>query len=107
MRVDRKGYDQLLYQQHLQRLRDAKSTIDMDTPKAPPAFFSRKMEIEYKRKMDKINRDNRALVSRLINQRSAIDNAHSPQLIDVRKFKQQILDKKWKQSAYYPCNLEL
>ena len=100
MRMDRKGYDQLLYQQHLQRVRDAKSTIDMDTPK--PAFFSRKMEIEYNRKMDKINRENRVLVSRLINQPSTIDNKHNQQLIDVRKFKQQILDKKWKQSAYYP-----
>jgi len=51
--------------------------------------------------MDKINRENRALVSRLINQPSTIDNKHSQQLIDVRKFKQQILDKKWKQWAYY------
>jgi hypothetical protein len=101
MRVDRKGYDRVLYDNHLQRVRDAKSTIDMDSPKPSPTIFSRKLEIEYNQKMDKINRDNRALVSRLINQRSAIDNAHSPQLIDVRKFKQQILDKKWKQWAYY------
>ena len=101
MRVDRKGYDQLLYQQHLHRVRDAKSTIDMDSPKPSPTIFSRKLEIEFNRKMDKINRDNRALVSRLINQPSTIDNKHSPQLIDVRKFKQQILDKKWKQWAYY------
>jgi hypothetical protein len=100
--MDRKGYEKVLYENHLHRLQTVKSTIDMDTPKAPPTFFSRKMEIEYKRKMDKINRDNRALVYRLINQPSTIDNKHSPQLIDVRKFKQQILDKKWKQSAYYP-----
>jgi len=102
MRMDRKGYEKVLYENHLQRLRETKSTIDTDTPKPPPAIFSRKLEIEYKRKMDKINRDNRALVSRLINQPSTIDNKHSPELIDVRKFKQQILDKKWKQSAYYP-----
>ena len=101
MRVDRKGYDKLLYQQHLQRLREIKSAIDMDAPKPPPAIFSRKLEIEYNRKMDKINRDNKLLVSRLINQRSAIDNTPNQQMDDVRKFKQQILDKKWKQCAYY------
>ena len=101
MRVDRKGYDKLLYENHLQRLQKIKSAIDMDSPKPAPAIFSRKMEIEYNRKMDKINRDNRALVSRLTNQRSAIDNTLNAQMDEVRKFKQQILDKKWKQWAYY------
>jgi hypothetical protein len=93
MRVDRTGYDKLLYENHLQRLREIKSTIDMDSPKPAPAIFSRKM--------DKINRDNRALVYRLTNQRSAIDNTLNAQMDEVRKFKQQILDKKWKQWAYY------
>jgi hypothetical protein len=107
MRVDRKGYEKMLYQQHLHRLQNIRSTIDTDAPKPPPAIFSRKLEIEYKRKMEKINRDNRALVARLCNKTPLIDNTHSRQLIDVRKFKQQILDKKWKQWSYYPCNLEL
>jgi len=99
--MDRKGYEKMLYENHLQRLRDVKSRIDMDAPKPPPTIFSKKMEIEYNRKMDKINRDNKRLVSRLINQRSAIDNTLNQQMDDVRKFKQQILDKKWKQWAYY------
>lgn len=99
MRVDRKGYDKLLYENHLQRIREIKSAIDMAKP--APTIFSRKMEIEYKRKMDKINRDNKLLVTRLINQRSAIDNTLNQQMNEVRKFKQQIMDKKWKQWAYY------
>jgi hypothetical protein len=101
MRVDRKGYEKVLYENHLHRLQNIKSTIDMDAPKQAPAIFSRKLEIEYKRKMDKINRDNKLLVSRLINQRSAIDDTLNQQMDEVRKFKQQILDKKWKQWAYY------
>lgn len=102
MRVDRKGYDKLLYENHLQRLREIKSAIDMDTPKPAPAMFSRKLEIEYNRKVDAIHRENIALVTRLCNQSSVIDNKHSRQVLDVQKFKQQLLDKKWKQWAYYP-----
>lgn len=102
MRVDRKGYDKLLYENHLQRLREIKSEIDMDSPKPAPAIFSKKMEIEYNRKVDAIHRENIALVTRLCNQSSVIDNKHSRRLLDVQKFKQQLLDKKWKQWAYYP-----
>ena len=88
-REDRKGYTQKLYEQHLERVRNAKPTIDNGEPKHLP--FSKKWVNEYNRKIDSIKDSNTKLVYRLINKTSHLDNKLDRRMKEVLDFKRQII----------------
>ena len=85
----RKGYSKKLYEQHLERLQNAKPTIDNGEPKHLP--FSKKWENEYNRKIDIINTFNIKFANRLINQQSCIDNRTDRRMKEVQDFKRQMI----------------
>jgi hypothetical protein len=64
IKQDRKGYNKILYEQHLERVKNIKSSIDNSKPSKCP--LSKKWENEYNRKIDHINDSNNKLVHRLI-----------------------------------------
>jgi hypothetical protein len=86
---DRKGYTKRLYEQHLERLKNMKPTVDNREPKHLP--YSKKWENEYNRKIDKINDFNTKLVYRLINKTSCIDNQLDRRMKEVLDFKRQMI----------------
>ena len=88
-RQDRKGYVKLLYEQHLERLKKMKSTIDNTTPPSLPV--SKKWENEYNRKIDTINDSNNKLVNRLVNVRSGVDNKPDKHIQKIQTFKQNMV----------------
>uniref|UniRef100_A0A6C0EQW6 Uncharacterized protein n=1 Tax=viral metagenome TaxID=1070528 RepID=A0A6C0EQW6_9ZZZZ len=88
-RQDRKGYTKRLYEQHLERLKNMKPTVDNREPKHLP--YSKKWENEYNRKIDKINDFNTKLVYRLINKTSRIDNQLDRRMKEVLDFKRQMM----------------
>ena len=89
IRQDRKGYQQLLYEQHMERLQNAKSSIDNSKPPRLP--ISKKWENEYNRKIDKINESNYKLVFRLINVKSCLDNKPDKRMKEVIEFKNKMI----------------
>ena len=88
-RQDRKGYVKRIYEQHLERIHNAKPTVDNREPKHLP--FSKKWENEYNRKIDSINDSNMKLAYRLINQKSFIDNQPDRRMKEVQEFKRQLV----------------
>jgi hypothetical protein len=88
-RQDRKGYTKRLYEQHLERIHNAKPTVDNREPKHLP--YSKKWENEYNRKIDKINDFNTKLAYRLINKTSCIDNQLDRRMKEVLDFKRQMI----------------
>jgi hypothetical protein len=88
-RQDRKGYTKRLYEQHLERLKNIKPTIDNGEPKQMP--FSKKWENEYNRKKDTIHDSNMKLVTRLINKTSHLDNKLDRRTKEVLDFKRQMI----------------
>jgi hypothetical protein len=90
MRNERNLYEQMNYENHRERLKKVKSSIDNSPPANTPTFFSRKWELENNRKIAKINQENKYLVSRLMNQTSVLDNAHDARMKEVREFKKKL-----------------
>jgi len=89
IRQDRKGYKKILYEQHLERLKKMKSTIDNSTPPSLPV--SKKWENDYNRKIDNINCSNNKLVNRLINVTSYLDNKPDKRMKEVIDFKHKMI----------------
>ena len=89
IRQDRKGYQQLLYDQHMERLQNAKSFIGNSKPIR--LHMSKKWETEYNRKIDKINYSNYKLVDRLINVKSCLDNKPDKHMKEVIEFKNKMI----------------
>jgi len=88
-RQDRKGYNKRLYEQHLERLKNIKPTVDNREPKHLP--YSKKWENEYNRNVDAIHDSNMKLVTRLINKTSCIDNKLDRRMKEVSDFKRQMI----------------
>ena len=89
IRQDRKGYQQILYDHHIERLLNAKPSIDNSKPPRLP--ISKKWENEYNRKIDKINNSNYKLVDRLINVNSCLDNKQDRHMKEVIEFKNKMI----------------
>lgn len=92
IRQDRKGYNKILYLQHLERLKKPRSYIDNSKPPKYP--LSKKWENEYNRKIDSINNSNNKLVDRLINVRSCLDNKQNKHMKEVLYFKNKMIKHK-------------
>jgi len=88
-RQDRKGYVKRLYEQHLERLKNIKPTVDNGEPKHLP--YSKKWENEYNRKIDSIKDSNMKLAYRLINKHACIDNQLDRRTKEVLDFKRQMI----------------
>jgi len=101
IRQDRKGYKQILYEQHLERLKNIKSSIDNSKPSQLP--LSKKWENDYNRKIDNINNSNRKLVNRLINVGSYLDNKQDKHMKEVADFKQKMVVHKRKKEMENLC----
>ena len=73
-RPERRGYDAIIYQQHLDRIKSMKPTVDSGPPREHP--FSNKREMEKLRFTSMIEMDNRLMLERLakVVQNKSIDN---------------------------------
>jgi E3 ubiquitin-protein ligase TRIP12 len=73
-RSERRGFEKILYEQHLDRLRSAKGYVDCGPPRAHP--LSNKAEMDKRRKFAAIEFDNKLLLERLaaVVQTKTIDN---------------------------------
>lgn len=74
VRPERRGYAKLNYEQHLERLKNMKSTVECGPPRAHP--FSNKREQDKRREFAAIEFDNKLLLERLakVVQQKTIDN---------------------------------
>lgn len=89
LRPERKGYNLILYQQHIDRVKNAKSSLDTSKPKK--LTFSKKWECQHNRNVDHINNSNYKLVDRLINVTSSLDNKPNKHMKEVIAFKNKMV----------------
>ena len=73
-RSERRGFEKILYDQHLERIRTMKGAIDSGPPRAHP--LGNKAEMDKRRKFAAIEFDNKLLLERLaaVVQTKTIDN---------------------------------
>ena len=73
-RPERRGYESIIYQQHLERIKTMLPTVDAGPPREHP--FSNKREMEKQRYVAVIEMDNRLMLERLakVVQNKTIDN---------------------------------
>jgi hypothetical protein len=73
-RPERRGYEEIVYQQHLDRIKGMKPTVDAGPPREHP--FSNKREMEKLRYTSVIEMENRLMLERLakVVQHKSIDN---------------------------------
>ena len=95
--MNRKGYNKKLYDQHLERLQNMKTTIDNKEPKH--LSFSKKCENTYNRNIDTISYSNILLVNRLINVTSCLDNKLDKHVKEVLQFKNDMIIHKRKMES--------
>jgi len=74
VRPERRGYAKLNYEQHVERLKNMKATVECGPPRAHP--FSNKREQDKRREFASIEFDNKLLLERLakVVQQKTIDN---------------------------------
>lgn len=90
MRVDRNSRDLQLYYQHLDRIKNMKSTIDNSQPKKHP--FTNKFQIEKTIEKKRLENENKIIFNRILksSEKSIIDNKLSAITKRFKIFKQQI-----------------
>lgn len=88
-RPERRGFDQMLYEQHRQRLRKIAPLIDNKKPAEKP--FSDRWEQEKRREFDRIDVDNKFMLERLAKavEKGRIDNKMHKSIDFHRNFKAQ------------------
>lgn len=89
-RSERRGFDKLMYEQHIVRVRSIKGTVDNKPPRSHP--LNNKSDIEKRRKFAAIEEDNRLLLERLANivQRKTLDNVFHEYISMQKVFKAKI-----------------
>ena len=95
VRPERKGYDVIIYQQHVDRLKSMKPSVDAGPPRAHP--LSNKREMDKRREFMNIEFDNKLMLERLakVVQNKSIDNEiHKSVEMHARFKKKLILTKK-------------
>jgi E3 ubiquitin-protein ligase TRIP12 len=95
VRPERKGYDVIIYQQHVDRLKKMKPSVDAGPPRAHP--LSNKREMDKRREFLNIEFDNKLMLERLakVVQNKSIDNEiHKSVEMHARFKKKLILTKK-------------
>lgn len=89
-RPERKGYEEITYQQHRERINTMKPTIDCGPPRAHP--FSNKNEMEKQRFQNVVEMDNRLMLERLakVVQNKSIDNEIHKSVAMHAQFKKKL-----------------
>lgn len=89
-RPERRGYEKILYNQHLERMSTIKHVIDTSAPRPLP--FNNKRERERIRKNNMIDFENRCILERIASviQQSTIDNKLDKHINEYSKFKQRL-----------------
>lgn len=89
-RPERRGYEQVLYKQHIERIASIKPMIDTSAPHQIPVNNRRERERIWKNKI--IEHNNMQLLQRLANtiQKSTIDNTQNKHIQEYSKFKQRL-----------------
>ena len=90
-RPERKLYDKILYEQHLDRIKNILPTIDNKAPRKHP--LSNRKQIEDTQRYKKIEKENSNILLRIAKtiQKSSIDNALSPHIESYRKFQHKLI----------------
>jgi hypothetical protein len=70
--IERKGYQKILYELHLERVKNSKPVIDTGPPTVYP--YGNKWKIGHDIQSKKIEKENKLLADRLINTIGDIDN---------------------------------
>lgn len=92
-RPERSGYKKILYEQHLERLKNSKSVIDVGPPKVFP--YVNKWKNEYNIRNKKIEDENRKMVNRIIySTNTGIDNDLDTYIEDYAYFKRKMIIQK-------------
>lgn len=89
-RPERKGYEEITFQQHRERINTMKPTIDCGPPRAHP--FSNKNEMEKQRFQNVVEMDNRLMLERLakVVQNKSIDNEIHKSVAMHAQFKKKL-----------------
>ena len=89
-RPERKSYDKILYEQHIERLKNMLPTIDNSTPRQHP-YNTRRLR-ERIRHNNKIERENCQILQNiaLAIQKTNIDNTLSKHVQTTRRFKKHL-----------------
>jgi hypothetical protein len=89
---ERKSYDKILYEQHVERVKNMLPTIDNSTPRRLPFNDHRRVE-DRQVKDRKIEQENMQLLTNIAKaiQKSSIDNKLSKHVKDTQEFKRRLL----------------
>mmetsp|Transcript_5462 Transcript_5462/g.8958 ORF Transcript_5462/g.8958 Transcript_5462/m.8958 type:complete len:175 (-) Transcript_5462:96-620(-) len=90
VRPERKGYDVIIYQQHVERLKKMQPTVDSGPPREHP--LSNKREMDKRREFLNIEFDNKLMLERLakVIQHKSIDNEIHHSVDMHAKFKKKL-----------------
>jgi len=93
-RPERSGYKKILYDKHLERLKNSKSVIDIGPPRVFP--YVNKWKTEYNITNKRIAQENKNLVDRIINSTSnnTIDNELDTYIEDYAYLKRKMVIQK-------------
>mmetsp|Transcript_7986 Transcript_7986/g.8753 ORF Transcript_7986/g.8753 Transcript_7986/m.8753 type:complete len:183 (-) Transcript_7986:250-798(-) len=91
VRPERKGYDVIIYQQHVERLKKMQPTVDAGPPREHP--LSNKREMDKRRQYLNIEFDNKLMLERLakVVQHKTIDNEIHHSVEMHAKFKKKLV----------------
>lgn len=90
--IERKGYQKILYELHLERVKNSKSVIDTGPPKVYP--YGNKWKIMHDIQSKKIEKENKLLADRLINTIGDIDNELDTYINDYAYLKRRMIIQK-------------
>ena len=106
-RNERRGFDEILYQQHVQRINNMKSTLDNhNKPKLKPIP---KYALENKQRNKTIQLQNAELLQRLAKIKSSIQTTNHVSVLRQLRLKQQLYDlqRELKENKLTKANAEL
>ena len=86
--TERTGYKKLLYEQHVERVKNSKPIVDTGPPKVYP--YGNKWQIKSQIEQRKIEIENNQLVDRIINHEKTIDNELDTYIDDYAYFKRKM-----------------
>lgn len=85
---ERTGYKKMLYEQHLERVKNSKPVVDTSPPNVYP--YGNKWQIKAQIEQRKIEIENNQLVDRIINNDKTVDNELDTYIEDYAYFKRKM-----------------
>jgi hypothetical protein len=89
-RPERRGYEKVLYDQHVERVSAMKPVVDTSAPRQMPYNDRRERDRDYTNRM--IDYGNKLMLERIATtiQHSKIDNKHDKHMYEYSKFKERL-----------------